>query len=141
MASTASQSTGGTPTIRDPYEELRELTGGAEPSEDIRWNEERGVWMTGSYRAFKEVSQHPELFLFPGTDASFAPDWFDADFYVWFEGGPKKLPFLSPSEHDALHRWWITQFNPRVVEGWREDVIRPQVHEATTRSPPKGGLS
>jgi cytochrome P450 len=56
------------------------------------------------------------------------PTWLDRDFYVWFEGGPKKFPFVEGEEHARLHRWWMHQFSPRQIAEWRENVIRPLVH-------------
>jgi cytochrome P450 len=112
------------------YEELLSLVGHVDPSEDIVWNDERKVWITGSYRAFREVSQRPEIFAFPGTVPEFAPEWFDSEFYIWFEGGPRKMAFLHSDEHDRVHRWWVMQFKSSVVEQWREEVIRPVVNDA-----------
>jgi cytochrome P450 len=118
-----------TPGVPEPeYFELLELAGRVEPTEDVRWDEAKGCWLTGSYAAYKEVAADPDLFQFPGRDPELAPPWLDREFHVWFEGGPKKFPFVEGEEHARLHRWWMHQFSPKQITEWRENVIRPLVN-------------
>lgn len=114
------------------YLEAIDLVGPVGPTEDIRWDEGQRAWLVGSMEAFKEVAADPELFRFPG-DPENAPAWFDADFYVWFEGGPQKLPFLYGEQHERIHRWWIEQFGPQRIEAWRLGTVRPLVEERLDR--------
>jgi hypothetical protein len=109
--------------------ELRDLVGEVEPGVDIVWSEDRGIWLSGSYRGFRQIADDPDLFQFPGRDPDLAPEWLDRDFYMWFEGGPKKFQFTQGEEHSRLHRWWMNQFSPKQVAEWREHVIQPLIHE------------
>ena len=100
--------------------ELLDLVGHVEPGVDITWSEELGLWLSGSYRGFRRIADDPDLFQFPGRNAELAPPWLDRDFYIWFEGGPKKFQFTEGEEHARLHRWWMNQFSPKQVGEWRE---------------------
>lgn len=109
--------------------ELLDLVGHVEPGVDITWSEDLGMWLSGSYRGFRRIADDPDLFQFPGRDPELAPPWLDRDFYMWFEGGPKKFQFTEGEEHARLHRWWMNQFSPKQVGEWRENVIAPLAHE------------
>jgi cytochrome P450 len=109
------------------FEEQLALAGRVRPGEELVWDEEKKTWLTGSYEVFREMTTQPDVFQFPGAEAEFAPPWLDRDFYVWYEGGPKKFNFIQGEEHDRLHRWWMKQFSPRRVAEWRDDVIRPHI--------------
>lgn len=109
--------------------ELLDLVGHVEPGVDITWSEELGMWLSGSYRGFRQIADDPDLFQFPGRNAELAPAWLDRDFYIWFEGGPKKFQFTEGEEHARLHRWWMNQFSPKQVGEWRANVIQPLINE------------
>lgn len=109
------------------FEEQLALAGRVNPGDELVWDAEKQTWLTGSYDVFKELTKRTDLFQFPGADAEFAPPWLDREFYVWYEGGPKKFNFIQGEEHDRLHRWWMKQFSPRQVAEWRDAVIRPHV--------------
>jgi cytochrome P450 len=120
------------------YAELLRIAGGIEPGEDLRWDEERGTWLVGSYAAFKEVMTDAERWPANATSPTAITPGVDLETYVDFEGGPKKLPFLVGEEHDGLHRWWMRVFSPRQIAEWRELALRPIVHEAIDRFSERG---
>jgi cytochrome P450 len=109
------------------FEEQLALAGRVRPGDKLVWDDDRETWLTGSYEVFREITKRTDLFQFPGAEAEFAPSWLDREFYVWYEGGPKKFNFIQGEEHDQLHRWWMKQFSPRVVEEWRHNIIRPHI--------------
>ena len=123
----ASEDVGDADLTSPEFFDALSLIGHVLPGQDVVWDEQQRVWLAGSYEAFKEIAAQPETFQFPGADAEFAPAWLDRDFYVWYEGGPKKFNFVQGEEHDRLHRWWMRQFSPRQIANWRDEVIRPHV--------------
>jgi cytochrome P450 len=120
------------------YFELLELAGRVLPTEDVRWDDERRVWLAGSYEAYKEIAADPDLFQFPGRNEELSPSWLDRELYIWFEGGPKKFQFTEGAEHARLHKWWMHQFSPKLLADWRENVIRPLVHGVIDRFAARG---
>ena len=121
------------PTVRDLPEpeflELVALIGEVEPGEKIRWDAGRELWLSGSLEVCREIGANPDLFPNVARDADLAPAWLDHEFYVWFEGGPKRFNFLRGAEHRRLHRWWMHQFSPKQIDDWRQAVVRPLLND------------
>jgi len=97
----------------------------------IVWDAALNAWMVSSYDLIKEIGRKDDVvwenFALPPTDQRPAPLGISADDWVWFQGfGSRRiLTMVEGDGHDHQHRWWMRAFSPRVLQHWRETLIRP----------------
>jgi len=110
-------------------------------ADEVVWDEESGAWLVGSFEACRELAVHDG----DGWQKRHVPE-VERDVYLATVGGgsPRTIVYVEPGEtenseeHARFHRWWGRAFSPRVIETWREQRIRPLVHEHIDRFAGRG---
>src|SRR3954470_15418195 len=114
----------------DPYPFYAGLRG-----DGVRWDDEMGAWLVGSYEAVKEVLlKDDESYAMPDRIGERKLE------HARWTGGPRVITLLEGDEHKRMHRWWMQQFSPTRIAEWRASVIRVIVDRAIDRFAARGAV-
>jgi cytochrome P450 len=104
----------------DYFDELRS-------TEPVHWDEAMQAWVVTDYALAKGVMREDKKsFRHPFADMM-------TEAMIAIEGGPRARNFQHGETHSRMHRWLLSQFNPRNVDGWRSTIIRPVLDELISR--------
>lgn len=94
----------------------------------VSWDAELGAWVVASYDGTKAVMRQDE-----DVYRHIYSIMMDDPAFLAVEGGPRVFTLLQDEDHARMHRWLLRQFTPRQVDLWRDELIRPIVHDLLDR--------
>lgn len=109
----------------EPYEFYERVRATGE----VVWDEGIGAWLVVSTRIAREVLGDDDLYTHPYLSMS------AGDSYLKIRSGnTRSMMFLRGEKHRAMHRWWVRELlAPRIVAGYRREVVAPVVAELIER--------
>jgi cytochrome P450 len=112
----------------DYYEEVRRAG-------DVTWDAEQKAWLVSSYELVRQIGLEDgdvwrHVFL-PTEERP--PYGVDPQRWLEYWGSAKHLNYLDGAAHNAVHRWWMFVFSPRMLTDWAERRIRPVAHAQIDR--------
>jgi cytochrome P450 len=109
----------------DLYERIR-------AAGDILWDAELDGWIVSSHELTMQISIDDgdlwrNMFV-PTPDRRPMMDMAREDYIEAIGlGSEKSLIINGDTDHDAIHRWWMRAFSPKVMEDWRVGIVEPIV--------------
>ena len=109
----------------EPFEYFDELR----DSEPVHWDDGMNAWIVTEFELAKGVMrQDKKAFRHPYADPSMM-----TEAMIAINGGPRSRNFQHGETHLRMHRWILSQLHPRIVNGWRDTLIRPVADELIQR--------
>lgn len=99
---------------RSPYGYYRRM----QEQGSVYWDDRMRAWLVFGYDECRRVETDEQTFAHPYHQFAGAAD---------VQGGPRGILMLRGHEHQAMHRFMLAHFSPRVVAGYRDSFIRALV--------------
>jgi len=96
----------------------------------VVWDEGFGAWLVSRYDDVKEIGRRDEdVFELASVLDRERPMPYGLSYEQWVEffayGSPHFIATNTGETHTRQHRWWMRTFSARMLQHWRDSLIRP----------------
>lgn len=124
-------STGMVDSILSVSEEPWDWYDGVRALGEIVWDDGASAWLVTSHRLIKEMLRKDiKLWQQTHLNPNAPPAWIPQEDWdvITTADDRTQLTRITGDEHVRVHRWWMKTFSPKVLDQWRESLVRPVIH-------------